>query len=207
MKIVLFLLGCLLATICFLHQTSANEIHHRQHREAHHDPNRYYYRHSNPEPSQYKARPVRETPEYKYEFESYNDVHPANEREREFVNEENYKMQHNRNDKQIKCMESCKNCGSSFGNSYVCAEDEGPHQPPNSFMLFSNKCQMKCYNKCHDTNYHYSTNPLCQKVMTGLESDVDTSSKHPLRHERHHIWINSQKQDEKPKREARYTRY
>uniref|UniRef100_A0A8D8UN75 Uncharacterized protein n=1 Tax=Cacopsylla melanoneura TaxID=428564 RepID=A0A8D8UN75_9HEMI len=205
MKIAVFLSACLLVIISSLHQTTANEILHRQHRQVHDDPNRYYYRHSNPEPSHYKARPVRETPEYKYEFESYNNVHPANEQERKYLNEEEHKKPH-RNDHH-KCMEYCKKCGSSFGNSYVCAEDESSHQPPNSFMLFSNKCQMKCYNKCHDTNYRYSTNPLCQKVMSGLESDDVTSSKHPLRHERHHIWINSQKQDENPRPESRYTRY
>lgn len=185
MKCVIFLSVCLLV----VHQSAAydpNQPHSRQHRQVpHSDLSRYLYR----QPS-HNERPVRDTQEYKYDFERYNDIHPPNERQTKFQKYDQEKVLNR--DASHKCLEYCRKCGSSFGKSYVCAEDVSYHQPPLSFMLFSNKCQMKCYNKCHNTNYRYSTNSLCQKVMSVLEKD-DSTPEHPKRHERHHVWVNSQK--------------
>ncbi|KAI5705764.1 hypothetical protein M8J76_008966 [Diaphorina citri] len=181
MKCVLFLSVCLLLVLCAIHQCTGIEWDHKKYRQ-------HFYRVS-PEPH-HKSRPVRETPAYKYEFESYNDIHPPNERQHKYQKNQDEKVLSR--DASHKCLDYCRKCGSSYGNSYVCAEDVGYHKPPYTFMLFSNKCQMKCYNKCHNTNYRYSTNALCQKVMTVLESE-ETAPKHPIRHERHHVWVNSQK--------------
>lgn len=72
-------------SVCLLvvHQSAAydpNQPHSRQHRQVpHSDLSRYLYRQPN-----HNERPVRDTQEYKYDFERYNDIHPPNERQTKF---------------------------------------------------------------------------------------------------------------------------
>lgn len=70
--------------MCCVEQSTGNEVHHRQHRQAH-EPSNYFYQDAFP----FRPRPVRQTPDYKYEFESYNDVHPSNERQHKFMDQDN----------------------------------------------------------------------------------------------------------------------